>query len=123
IERGVARGHRAAAPRNRIVERAHPGIRGPDGENRQGELPASRAAQTSEGGRNADRADVCADPRRPAALPEESGRRLFSGVATWPSELWAERTTEAHEQRRRPLFADDAGARGTLYSGALWRRQ
>jgi len=32
----------------------------------------------------------------PASLPEESGCRLFSGVATWPSELWAERTTEAH---------------------------
>jgi transposase len=52
-----------------------------DGENRQGELPASRTAQTGEGGRNADRADVCPDAGRSAAVPEESRGRLFSGVA------------------------------------------
>jgi hypothetical protein len=48
IARGVARGSGAAAQRNRITERAHQGIRGPDGENRQGELPASRTAQTGD---------------------------------------------------------------------------
>jgi transposase len=61
-----------AAQRNRIAERAHPGIRRPDGENRPGELPAGRAAQTGEGGRDADRADVCPDHRRSTAVPEES---------------------------------------------------
>src|SRR5438445_1946332 len=35
--------------------RSHQGIRRPDGANRQGELSASRTAQTGEGGGNADR--------------------------------------------------------------------
>jgi hypothetical protein len=81
IERGVARGFGAIVGRSRIAERAHQGIRGPHGENRQGELTASRVAQTGEGGRNADRADVCADPGRSTSVPEESRGRLFSGVA------------------------------------------
>ena len=79
--------HRAAAQRNRIVERAHPGIRRTDGENRQGELPARRTTQTGEGGRNANRADVCADPGRSASVREESRGRLFSGVAPWAQGL------------------------------------
>src|SRR6267378_6979496 len=81
IARGVARGSGAAAQRNRITERAHPGIRGAGGENCQGELPASRTAQTGEGGRNTNRADVCPDAGRSAAVPEESRGRLFSWVA------------------------------------------
>jgi hypothetical protein len=40
-----------------------------------------------EGGRNADRADVCADPGRSASVPEESRGRLFSGVAPWAQGL------------------------------------
>src|SRR6202162_5689019 len=87
IERGVARGSGAVAQRNRIAERAHQGIRSADGENRQGELHASRAAQTGEGGRNTDRADVCPDPRRPKSVPEESRGRLFSRVTTWAQGL------------------------------------
>ena len=67
-----SRGSGTAAPRSRITERAHPGIRGADGENRQGKLPTRRTAQTGEGSRNADRADVCADAGRSASLPEES---------------------------------------------------
>ncbi|PYU39085.1 MAG: hypothetical protein DMG54_28150 [Acidobacteria bacterium] len=39
MERGVARGHRAAAQRNRIVKRAHQGIRRTDGENRRESYP------------------------------------------------------------------------------------
>jgi len=85
--RGVARGSGTAAPRSRITERAHPGIRGADGENRQGELPARRTAQTGEGSRNADRADVCADAGRSASLPEESRGRLFSRVVPWAQGL------------------------------------
>jgi len=48
-----------------------------------GELPASRTTQTGEGGRNANRADVCSDPGRSASPPKESRGRLFSGVAPW----------------------------------------
>src|SRR5271167_273582 len=87
IARRVARGSGAAAPRSRITERAHPGIRRADGANRQQELPASRTAQTSEGSRNADRADVRADPGRSASVPEESRGRLFSGVVPWAQRL------------------------------------
>src|SRR6266550_3278134 len=97
IERGVARGSGAVAARSRIAERAHPAIRRTDGENRQGELPASRAAQTGEGGRDADRADVCADLGRSASVPEESRRRLFSGVAPWAQGLRNEPAADAHQ--------------------------
>src|SRR6266550_2817349 len=97
IERGVARGSGAAAQRNRITERAHQGIRRTDGENRQGELPARRTAQTGEGGRNADRTDVCPDPRRPASVPEESRGRLFSRVTTWAQGLRTEPAADAHQ--------------------------
>ena len=98
IERGVARGSGTVAERNRIVERAHQGIRRADGENRQGELPASRAAQTGEGSRNTDRADVCPDPRRPASVREESRGRMFSRVKTWAQGLRAEPAADAHHE-------------------------
>jgi transposase len=64
-----------------------PGIRGARGENRQGELPASRTAQTGEGGRNADRSDLCSDPGRSASVPEESRGRRFSRVVPWAQGL------------------------------------
>ena len=80
IERGVARGSGAVAARSRIAERAHQAIRRTDGENRQGELPASRAAQTGEGGSDADRADVCPDLGRSASVRKQSRGRLFSGL-------------------------------------------
>ena len=47
----------------------------------------------------------------------------FSGIAAWPPELWAERTPEAHQQRRRPLSTNDAGAGGPLHLGTFWSRQ
>src|SRR5271170_3735879 len=97
IERGVARGSGAVAKRNRIVERAHQGIRRADGENRQGELPASRAAQTGEGSRNTDRADVCPDDRRPTSVLEESRGGMFSRVKTWAQRLRGEPAADAHQ--------------------------
>src|SRR6266478_153728 len=115
-------GSGAVAKRNRIVERAHQGIRRADGENRPGELPASRAAQTGEGGRNTDCADVCPNPRRPASVRQESRGRMFSRIKTWAQRLRREPAADANQQRRRPLFENDDGARGTLYSGALWGR-
>ena len=90
---------------------------------RQGELPASRAAQTGEGGRNADRADVCSDSRRPASVRKESRGRLFSRVKTWAQGLRREPAAAAHQQRRRPLFENDAGAGGALHPGVFWGRQ
>src|SRR5882724_4961927 len=82
--RGLAKSYGQRLPK---CGTAHQGIRGPDGENRQGELPASRAAQTGEGGRNADRADVCPDSGRSISLPKESRGRLFSRVAPWAQGL------------------------------------
>src|SRR6267142_2843371 len=98
IECGVARGPRAAVGRSRIAERAHQGIRRADGANRQGELPASRAAQTGEGGRNADRADVCPDSGRSVWLPKESRGRLFSRVAPWAPGPRRKQAADAHQQ-------------------------
>src|SRR5208283_372894 len=123
IARRVARGSGAVAPRNRITERAHPGIRGANGENRQGKLPARRITQTGEGSRNADRADVCADAGRPASVPEESRGRLFSRVVPWAQGLRGEPATDEYQQGRRPLLEDHAGAGGALHPGTLWRRQ
>jgi hypothetical protein len=109
--------------KNRIAERAHQGIRRADGENRQGRVPGSVLAQTGEGCRNADSANLCPDNRRPISVPEESRGRLFSGVTTWPQELREERTTEGHQQRRRPVSANDDGTGSTLHSGTFWGRQ
>src|SRR5207253_2414027 len=78
-------------------------IRRADGENRHGELPASRAAQTSEGGRDTDRADVCPDPGRSASVPEESRGRLFSRVAPWAQGLRRE-PAAAESTRLRVAF-------------------
>ena len=86
-------------------------------------LPASVLAQAGEGCRNADRADVCPDDRRPTPVFEESRGRLFSGVKTWTQELWEERATEENQQRRRPVSAHHDGAGSALHSGAFWRRQ
>ncbi len=119
----VARGSGTVAQRNRIAERAHQGIRRADGKNRQGSVPGSVLAQAGEGCRNADRTDLCPDDRRPVSVSEESRGRLFSGVTTWPEELRGERATEGHQQRRRPLSANDDGAGSALHSGTFWRRQ
>src|SRR6266481_9294828 len=83
-ERGVARCPGAAVARGRIAERAHPGVRRTDGENRQGSVPGSVLAEASEGGGNADRTDLCPDDRGPVSIPEEPCGRLFSGATTWP---------------------------------------
>jgi transposase len=53
----------------------------------------------------------------------ESRGRLFSGVTTWPQELRGERTTEGHQQRRRPVSGHDDGPGSALHSGTFWRRQ
>src|ERR1700676_1862168 len=122
-ERRVARCPGAALERGRIAERAHQGVRQTEGENPKGREPGSGLAQASEGGGNPDRTDVCPHDRGSVSIPKESRGRLFSGVATWPEELWGERTTEENQQRRRPVSAHDDGAGSALHSGAFWRRQ
>ena len=82
-------------------------------------VPGSGLAQAGEGRGNTDRSDLCPDDRRPVSVCEESPGRLFSGVTTWPQELWRERTTERHQQRRRPVSAHDDGAGSALHSGAV----
>ncbi len=62
------------------------------------------------------------DDRGPPPVSEESRGRLFSRIETWPEELRGERTPEGYQQRRRPISANDDGARSTLHSGAFWRR-
>jgi len=54
--------------------------------------------QTGERGGRADRADLCADDRRPASIPKEPRRRMLCGVATWAEELRRQRATDAHQQ-------------------------
>src|SRR2546427_7508279 len=46
-----------------------------------------RSAQTGEGGRNTDRADVCPDPRRPAAVREESRDRKSTRLNSSHSQI------------------------------------
>jgi transposase len=46
----------------------------------------------------------------------------FSRIETWPEELRGERTPEGYQQRRRPISANDDGARSALHSGTFWRR-
>src|ERR1700686_1946657 len=123
MEHRIAGCSGTAAQRNRIAERARQGIRRTDGENRQASVPGSVLAQAGEGRGNTDRSDLCPDDRGPVSVCEESPGRLFSGVTTWPQELWGERTTEGHQQRRRPVSAHDDGAGSALHSGAFWRRQ
>jgi transposase len=61
--------------------------------------------------------------RGPLSVCEESGGRLFFGIATWPQELRRERATKGHQQRRGPVSAHDDGAGSALHSGTFWRRQ
>jgi len=49
------------------------------------------------GGRDADRADVCADLGRSASVPKESRGGLFSGVAPWAQGLRREPAADAHQ--------------------------
>ena len=50
----------------------------------------------------------------PYRFAQQSRGGLFSGVKTWTQELRGERTTEAHQQRRRPVSANDDGAGGRI---------
>src|SRR5467141_4431365 len=116
IERGVARCFGTAIERGRIAERAHPGVRRANGENRQGSVPGSVLAPAGEGCGNADRSDVCPDDRGSVSVPEKSRGWLFSRVKTWPKRRRREQAAERYQQSRRPVSANDDGARRALHS-------
>jgi transposase len=59
------------------------------------------------------------DPHR---FRKQSRRGMFCGVAAEAEELGRERATDAHQQRRRRVSADAAGAGGALHFRTLWRR-
>ena len=124
IEHGLARGPGAAVEGSRIAERAHRGIRPTDRDKSPKKCIREVALLKQVKGVGTQIALTYVltieDPYR---FREESRGGLFSGVATRPQELWAERTTEAHQQRRRPVSAHDDGAGSALHSGTVWRRQ
>src|SRR5262249_37810948 len=106
----------------RIVERTNKGIRSADRKTSQGDVSGDRAARTSERGRRPNRADLCADDRRPTSIPKEPRRRMLCGAATWAEELRRQRATAAHQQTRGRVSTDAAGAGSTLHFGTFWGR-
>src|SRR6266404_4366360 len=95
---GVAGGLGSSVGGNRIVERAHRGIRSADRANRPASVSRSCSASTSEGSRNPDCVDLRSNLGRSTPLSPQPGCRMFSGVACWAPELWQERTTTPHQQ-------------------------
>ena len=109
--------------RNRIAERAHRGIRSADRTDRHGSASRSGSAETSEGCGNTDRVDLRADSGRSTPISAQPRCGMFSGAASWAQELRQERAATAHQQGRRPLPANAAGAGRALHSGAVWTGQ
>ena len=88
IARRVARGSGTAAQRNRITERAHPGIRGADGENRQGKTyPHVELLKQVKGVGTQIALTYVLTLDDSASVPEESRGRLFSRIAPWAQGL------------------------------------
>src|SRR6266849_1983016 len=87
-----------------------------------GKLSASGAAEAGEGGGHIDRADLPADAGRRASFSQEPGRGLLPGAATGTTQLGAERAANAHQQGRRSLSANPAGAGSAPHPGAVWSR-
>ena len=109
--------------RHRIAEPADLRIQPTDREDRQGKLSASGAAGTGEGSGNADRADLHTDAGGSAAFSQEPRRGLLCWVAAGAQKLRAERTAAAHQQGRRSVFTNAAGAGSAPHSGAVWSGQ
>ncbi len=70
-----------------------------------------------------DRAHLPADLGRSASFSQEPRRGLLCGFAAGAEELGAERTAVAHQQGRRSLSANAAGAGSASHSGPAWRGQ
>ena len=74
-------------------------------------------------GRNADRADVCADPGRSASVPEESRRRLLSGLRPGRRDS-GESQPQMHISKEGDPYLRTMLVQGAHYIlGPLWRRQ
>ena len=63
------------------------------------------------------------DLGRSTPISPQPGCRMFSRVASRAPELGPQSTPTAHQQGRRPLPKDAAGAKRALPSGALWTGQ
>src|SRR6478752_7020455 len=88
-----------------------------------GKLFASSATEAGEGGGHIDRTDLPADAGRRASFSQEPGRGRLLGTATGTEKLGPERAADAHQQGRRSLSANAAGAGSAPHSGAVWSRQ
>ena len=64
--------------------------------------------------------DLRSDLGRSAPLSPQPGCGMLCGVASGAQELWHERAADAHQQRRRSLPQNAAGAGGALHTRALW---
>ena len=122
-ESGAASGTGTIARRHRIAEPADLRIQPADREDRQGKLSASGAAETGEGSGNADRADLHADAGGSATFSQEPRRGLLRWAAAGTAELGAERAAAAHQQGRRCVFTNAAGAGSAPHSGTVWSGQ
>ena len=120
LESGTAIRTAAVAGGNRIAERADPRVQRTDRKAGAIKLSPGGAAKADQGSGDADRADFPADLGRPASLSQKPRRGLLPGTATGPEELRPERAADAHQQRRRSVSANPAGARCAAYSGTVW---
>ncbi len=92
-----------------------------DRKDRRRKLSASGAAGTGEGSGNADRAHLPADAGRSAAFSQEPRRGLLRWASAGTQELGTERAAAAHQQGRRSVFKNIAGAGSASHSGTVWR--
>src|SRR6266849_4015650 len=122
-ESGTAIRAGTAAGSRRIAQRTDPRIQRRDRAVGAAELSASGAAETGEGGGDADCAHLPADLGRSASFSQEPRRGLLSGITTGTAELGAERAAAAHQQGGRSVSANAAGAGSASHSGTVWSRQ
>ena len=85
--------------------------------------PGVAQAEAGEGGGHIDRVDLPADTGRRASISSEPGCGLLPGSAAGTKKLGPERAADAHQQGRRSLSANAAGAGSAPHSGAVWSRQ
>ena len=85
--------------------------------------PEVARAETSERCGTADCVDLRFNSGRSAPISPQPGCGMFSGAASRAQELWEERAPTTHQQRRRPVPQNAAGAGRALHSRTLWTRQ
>src|SRR5208337_4163601 len=119
LESGTANRTAAITHSHRIGQRAHCRVQRAHREAGAGTLSASRAADADQGRRYPDRADVSAHVGRSASLSEEPRREQRSGAAAGTQELGRERAADAHQQGRRSVSADAAGAGSAAHPGTI----